>query len=60
MTGGSGLWSTGALSSGEGGVNHHEYVPAGSDDQSVHAAAAKALELVSDGARVGLGSGRAV
>lgn len=29
------------------------------DDRSVHAAAAEALELVADGARVGLGSGRA-
>jgi ribose 5-phosphate isomerase A len=36
------------------------YVPGSSDDPSVHAAAAKALELVRDGARVGLGSGRAV
>jgi ribose 5-phosphate isomerase A len=34
----------------EGGVN----------DPAVHAAAAKAIELISDGARVGLGSGRAV
>lgn len=31
----------------------------GADDSSVLAAAAKALELVTDGARVGLGSGRA-
>lgn len=30
------------------------------DDPSVHAAAAKAVELITDGARVGLGSGRAV
>lgn len=29
-------------------------------DPAVHAAAAKAIELISDGARVGLGSGRAV
>ena len=32
----------------------------GNDDPSVHAAAAKAVELIMDGARVGLGSGRAV
>jgi ribose 5-phosphate isomerase A len=37
-----------------------EYVPGSSDDPSVQAAAAKAVELVRDGARVGLGSGRAV
>jgi ribose 5-phosphate isomerase A len=36
------------------------YVPGGNDDPSVHAAAAKAIELIEDGARVGLGSGRAV
>lgn len=36
------------------------YTRGSSDDPSVHAAAAKALELVRDGARVGLGSGRAV
>ncbi|HJP84967.1 MAG TPA: ribose-5-phosphate isomerase RpiA [Gemmatimonadaceae bacterium] len=43
-------------------ANHdpREYVPGSSDDPSVQAAAAKALELVMDGARVGLGSGRAV
>ena len=35
------------------------YVPGGSDDTSVHAVAAKALELITDGGRVGLGSGRA-
>src|SRR5690242_16029085 len=29
-------------------------------DPAVHAAAAKAIELIADGARVGLGSGRAV
>jgi ribose 5-phosphate isomerase len=29
-------------------------------DPAVHAAAAKAIELISDGARIGLGSGRAV
>lgn len=34
--------------------------PGGVTDPAVHAAAAKAIELVSDGARVGLGSGRAV
>jgi ribose 5-phosphate isomerase A len=36
------------------------YVRGSSDDPSVHVAAAKALELVTHGARVGLGSGRAV
>ena len=35
------------------------YVPGGSDDPSVRAVAAGALELIADGARVGLGSGRA-
>jgi ribose 5-phosphate isomerase A len=34
-------------------------VPGGSDDPSIHAVAAKAIELITDGARVGLGSGRA-
>jgi ribose 5-phosphate isomerase A len=37
----------------------HDSVPDGSDDPSVHALATKALELIADGARVGLGSGRA-
>jgi len=37
----------------------HDSVPGGSDDPSIHAVAAKALELIADGARVGLGSGRA-
>jgi ribose 5-phosphate isomerase len=35
------------------------YLPGGCDDPSVHAVAAKAIELIPDGARVGLGSGRA-
>ncbi len=35
------------------------YAPGGSDDPSIHAVAAKAVELIADGARVGLGSGRA-
>jgi ribose 5-phosphate isomerase len=35
------------------------YAPGGRDDPSVHAVAAKAIELIQDGARVGLGSGRA-
>jgi ribose 5-phosphate isomerase A len=35
------------------------YTPGGSDDPSIHAVAAKAIELITDGARVGLGSGRA-
>lgn len=34
--------------------------PGGVADPAVHAAAAKAIELISEGARVGLGSGRAV
>ena len=40
-------------------VTHSAYVPGGSEDPSVHAVAAKALALIADGARVGLGSGRA-
>jgi ribose 5-phosphate isomerase A len=39
---------------------HPAYGSGGNDDPSVHAAAAKAVELIMDGARVGLGSGRAV
>lgn len=35
------------------------YVSGSGDDPSIHAVAAKAIELVADGARVGLGSGRA-
>jgi ribose 5-phosphate isomerase A len=35
------------------------YAPGGSNDPSIHAVAAKAIELITDGARVGLGSGRA-
>ena len=35
------------------------YTPGGSDDPSIHAVAAMAIELITDGARVGLGSGRA-
>jgi ribose 5-phosphate isomerase A len=35
------------------------YTPGGADDPSIHAVAAKAIELITDGARVGLGSGRA-
>ena len=41
-------------------MTHLGYVPGGNDDPSVHAAAAKAVELIKDGARLGLGSGRAV
>lgn len=41
-------------------MTHLAYVPGGNDDPSVHAAAAKAVELIMDGARLGLGSGRAV
>lgn len=35
------------------------YTSGGSDDPSIHAVAAKAIDLITDGARVGLGSGRA-
>ncbi len=35
------------------------YEPGGTDDPSVRAVAARAIELITDGARVGLGSGRA-
>lgn len=35
------------------------YTPGGIDDPSIHAVAAKAIEMITDGARVGLGSGRA-
>jgi len=35
------------------------YTPGASDDPSIHAVASKAVELITDGARVGLGSGRA-
>ena len=38
---------------------YRQRVSGDSDDPGVHAAAAKALELITDGARVGLGSGRA-
>lgn len=41
-------------------MTHPAYVRGTSDDPSVQAAAAKAVGLVRDGARVGLGSGRAV
>jgi hypothetical protein len=34
------------------------FVPDNSDDPGVHAVAAAALELITDGARIGLGSGR--
>jgi len=40
-------------------MTHPAYVPGGSAGPSAHAAAEKALELIADGARVGLGSGRA-
>ncbi|HLZ44280.1 MAG TPA: ribose-5-phosphate isomerase RpiA [Gemmatimonadales bacterium] len=40
-------------------MSHLPYVPGGRDDPGVHAVAAKAIELIADGARVGLGSGRA-
>jgi ribose 5-phosphate isomerase A len=42
-----------------GAVTHPARPPGGTDDPRVRAAAAKALELVVDGARIGLGSGRA-
>jgi ribose 5-phosphate isomerase len=41
-------------------MTHPASVPGGSDDPGVRAVAAQALELIADGARVGLGSGRAV
>ena len=41
-------------------MTHLAYGSGGNDDPGVHAAAAKAVELIMDGARVGLGSGRAV
>lgn len=41
-------------------MTNSAYVSGGDDDPSVEAAAAKAVELITDGARVGLGSGRAV
>ena len=31
------------------------YTPGGPDDPSIHAVAAKAIELITDGARVGIG-----
>lgn len=40
-------------------ITRPAYTPGGSDDPSIHAVAAKAIELIPDGARVGLGSGRA-
>lgn len=40
-------------------ITRAAYAAGGSDDPSIHAVAAKAVELISDGARVGLGSGRA-
>jgi len=47
-------------SDGAGSVmTRSAYTPGGSDDPSIHAVAAKAIELITDGARVGLGSGRA-
>lgn len=41
-------------------MRHPAYQPGGTGDPSIHAAAELALTLVPDGARVGLGSGRAV
>jgi ribose 5-phosphate isomerase A len=40
-------------------MTHPTFQPGGSDDPSVHAVAQRAIELIPDGARVGLGSGRA-
>jgi ribose 5-phosphate isomerase A len=40
-------------------MTHPTYMPGSSDDPSVHAVAQRAIELIPDGARVGLGSGRA-
>ena len=47
------------MTTGESAMAHPAYVPGGRDDPSVQAVVAKALELITDGARVGLGSGRA-
>ncbi|MEO8139319.1 MAG: ribose-5-phosphate isomerase RpiA [Gemmatimonadota bacterium] len=41
-------------------MSQPEYLPGATEDPSVQAAARKALELITDGARIGLGSGRAV
>lgn len=41
-------------------MTHSAHASGGVADPAVHAAAAKVIELISDGARVGLGSGRAV
>ncbi len=40
-------------------MSDRNHIAGGPDDPSVHAVATKALELIADGARVGLGSGRA-
>jgi ribose 5-phosphate isomerase A len=40
-------------------VKHSAFVPGSSHDPGVRAVAAQAAELISDGARIGLGSGRA-
>ena len=40
-------------------MTHHAGVAGGLDDPAVQAVATKAVELIADGARVGLGSGRA-
>jgi ribose 5-phosphate isomerase A len=40
-------------------VTHHTHMAGGADDPGVQAVATRALELIVDGARVGLGSGRA-
>lgn len=40
-------------------MTHAAFAPGDTDDPGVHAAAARALALIPDGARIGLGSGRA-
>ena len=41
------------------GMPSHAHAAGGADDPGVQAVAMRALELIGDGARVGLGSGRA-
>jgi ribose 5-phosphate isomerase A len=40
-------------------MTHHDYVPGGRDDPGIQAVVEHAIDLVTDGARIGLGSGRA-
>jgi len=52
-------WERERSDDGGGVITRRAYTPGGSDDPSIHAVASKATELITDGARVGLGSGRA-